>query len=369
MDVICFTNPVADTKMEQAVIVNGLISKMWIERYAQGGEFKFVAPATSNMRNKLPIGSFVSHTDTTELMIVENHEISDQANQDSQLIITGRGFETFFENRIVGSNKAYPTSGDATDYVIPPDYIWNQAVSLIEDHILASNLLDDNNAIPFVQVLSQVTDTGDSFAISLKRGTLYERLLDILNAGGLGIKVIRPGTWSPLGAGTVDVAIAIHVGVDRTSSIIFSHDTGEIESAEYLWSNKKLKNAAVISGRWVETFVGTSDSGIARRVMPIDASDIDNQYSSAPTGTDLDAVVSAMQQRGIAALLAQNDIALTKAEVSKNTNKAAYRKDFDVGDIITINGDYNESSFMRISEYVEIEDEQGRSGYPSLTSV
>jgi hypothetical protein len=60
---------------------------------------------------------------------------------------------------------------------------------------------------------------------------------------------------------------------------------------------------------------------------------------------------------------------LTKAEVSKDTNQGAYRTDFNVGDIITVHGDYNETSVMRISEYVEIEDENGRTGYPTLTML
>lgn len=353
--------------MEQAEIVNGLTSKMWVERYLKEGEFAFVAPAESGIREKLPIGAFVSHTNTTELMIVENHEIRDDRGRSSEIVITGRGFETYFENRIVASNKAFPVSGVMVDYPLGAAFTWNQAVTLISNHVLASALIDDNYAIPFLSIMSTVPGSGISIARTVPRGTIYERVLELLAIENIGIKVVRPGTWSPLGAGSPNVALVIHTGVDRSSTIIFSYDTGEIESADYLWSNKKLKNAALITGKWVETTVNLAPIEYARRMMYVNASDIDGSYTSAPSGATLTAVVAAMQQRGLEALASQNDIALTKAQISKEVVKSIYRTDFDVGDIITVSGDYNAVSKMRISEFVEIEDATGESGYPTLT--
>lgn len=369
MDVFRFTNPTAPMKMEQGVLIKGLKSKMWVERYAEGGEFTFVADVKSDLKNQLPIGSFVSHVDTSEIMIVENHEITDKKDADSEIKVTGRGFETDFENRIVGSNKAYPTSGATVEFALVAGYLAAQIVTLIQQHILAVNLLDANDALPFTTVVNQVAAGGESVARSLKRGTLYTRMQELLAVQTLGIKVIRPGPWSPLGAADPNTCVAIHVGVNRTASIIFSHDTGEIDTADYLWSNKKDKNAAMVSGRWVETRVVGAETGHARRWMFVDASDLDNSLAAAPVGAALDAIVAQMQQRGSEVLATQNPIALTKAEVSKNASKATYRKDFDVGDLITVHGSYNDSTILRISEYVEIEDETGSSSYPTLTVV
>jgi hypothetical protein len=215
--------------------------------------------------------------------------------------------------------------------------------------------------------MTDITGPGTSVARTIPKGDLHKRLLELLEVDQLGLKIIRPGSWSPLGLASPNLVVLIHEGVDRTSEVIYSYDTGEIESAAYLWSNKKLKNAAFISGRWVQTFISTPDVGYDRRILYVEASDIDQAFTTAPAGGDLTAVVAAMQQRGIDELSAFNEVALTKAEVSKDTNKVAYREDFNVGDLITIHGDYNEISAMRVSEYVEIEDETGSSGYPTLT--
>lgn len=367
MDIFRFQNPTDPAKMEDGKILNGFKSKMWVERYRQAGEFTLVASVDTGLRNQLPIGSFISHTGTSEIMIVENHEISDERGRETEVVITGRGFESFFENRVVGSNKAFPTSGGIPDYVLAADYTWNQAVELLSDHILASRLLDDGDSVPFVELLADVDAVSSSLARIVRRGDLYSALISLLEVDNLGIKVVRPGIWSPIGPASPNIAILIHKGVDRRAQVIFSYDTGEIERADYLWSNKKLKNTAMVSGRWVETLVETPTENHQRRMMLVDASDIDGAYSEPPAGVDLENVLSAMQQRGIEALAAQNSIALTKAEVSKDSTKAVYRKDFDLGDQITVSGDFNEQSGMRVSEYVEIEDENGDSGYPTLT--
>lgn len=369
MDIFKFTPVTSPTKLEGGEIIKGLNRKMWIERYREGGEFTLNASAESGLREKLPTGTLISHVDTAEVMIVENHAISDDKGKEPEIEITGRGFETYLEQRVVGMNKNYPTVTAPADYVLAAGYTWNQAITLISDHILAANLIDDNNALDYISVLSQVTGlTGVSVARTVKYGDLYKRLLEHLEIDNLGLKIIRPGPFTPVGVPAENMTIAIHVGANRAGQVIFSYDTNEIESADYLWSNKKLKNAALISGRWVETVVIPAATKYARRWMLVDASDLDDKLSAAPTGAALTAMIASMQQRGISELAAQKDIALTKAEVSKNATKAVYRTDFDVGDIITVQGDYSETASMRVSEFVEIEDENGSIGYPTLTT-
>lgn len=369
MDIFRFHNPTSPTKLEFGEIVNNLRSKLWIERYRQAGEFRLVGKADSGIRESLPIGSIISHVDTTELMIVEDHQINDNKDKETEIVITGRGFETFLDHRIVGSNKNFPFVGNLPDYVLAPNYTWQQAVDLISEHINADSLIDDSDALPYVRVSSIVVGVSVSVERSVKRGSLYTRLLELLEVDNLGLKVIRPGKWAPAGAG-VNISMIIHVGVDRTKEVIFSYDSGEIQSSDYLWSSRKLKTSALVSGRWVEVRVNVagSSSEYSRRMMYVDASDIDESYDQAPTGAELSAVIAKMQQRGNEALAAQKDIALTKTEVSKDNATLAYRKDYNVGDLITVSGAYAEiTSTRRISEYVEIEDETGVKSYPTLT--
>lgn len=371
MDIFKFTNPNAPTLMEQGQIINGLTSKTWVERYGKEGEFTFTADSDSDVRMQLPIGAFISHMNSTDIMIVENHEINDDASgTPGQIKITGRGFETFFEQRIVGANRVFPVSETIADYALPSDFTWNQAVAMIDDHTLASALIDVNNAIPYMTAMASVTTHSGSpasIARTSKRESLYSALLSLLAIDGLGIKVYRPGVNNPLGPTSQNVTVVIRFGVDRSANISFSYDLNQVVSADYLWSNKAFKNAALITGKWVEIEVVPTAVEIDRRFMFIDGSDIDNVYTAAPTGTDLDGVVTEMTIRANEILSAQKSTAITKAQAINL--RSIFRQDFDVGDIITVIGDYNEVSKMQITEYVEIEDSTGEFGYPTLSVI
>ncbi len=367
MDIFKFRNPTDPSKMEQGEIVDGFKSKMWIERYREAGEFTLVASLDSGIREKLPLGTFISHVDTQEIMIVEDHQISDNKGELSDITITGRGFESFLENRITGTNRVFPSNLGYPGFDINVDYASHQAVFLLEQHILASYLIDDNDAVPYVQVQNLSPNLGSVVIFrSIPKGeSLYSALISLLQEDSLGLKVLRPTVSN---ANTV---LAIHRGVDRSTSLVFSFETGEIESADYLWSNKKLKNSAWVSGRWVEIRIDDFvKAGHARRMMYVDASDLDNIYETPPDPTDpaYTMLQSLMYQRGLNALASQKEIALAKAEANKESSmKAVYRRDYDVGDTIMVAGAYGTARPMRVTEFVEIEDERGKSAYPTLS--
>lgn len=388
MDVIHFTNSTSPTKMENGEIVNGLTSKMWVERYREAGEFTFTAPISSNMRTILPIGSLISHMNTTEIMIVENHEINETKDTESEIVISGRSFETFLENRVIQSNQSFPGTSTQIDFFLVQDWSWNQAYSLIVRHILASSLYDVNYALPYVSIMTEwCADLGDTPTAGyryLKRGPVYPELIKLLEIDNVGIKCVRPGPWSPIESANVvstsiysdhisgNIGIVIHKGRNRTGAagypqVLFSAESGEIDNADYLFSNKSKKNGALVTGKWLELLINPPETGYNRRVIFVDAHDIDDSFTDIPTGDDYNNVRIWLAQRGYEILASLNDVVLQKVEVSRNLSRPIYRTDYNVGDLVVVSGDYNQTANMRVSEYVEIEDESGAVGYPTLT--
>jgi hypothetical protein len=363
MDLFRFNNPNEPTFMEDGIFLNNLKSAMWIERYRAAGEFKIVGYASNGIQEQLPRGSFISHIDTQEIMVVENHELNDSRGQEPLVTVTGRSLETYLEQRVCGRNGLLGEIG----YVCEANYTWAQAVELITAHILPGYPIDIGDLLSYFEVLHVVDDISVWTTRFFERGILYERLLELLAVDNLGIKTVRPGPYSPA-VDQRNTTFVIHKGVDRSADIVLSHESGEIESADYLWSIKKLKNCAFVSGKWVSTFVDTDVTGYDRRILFVDASDIDNNYNSAPTDPALTDITAAMQVRGFEALAAHQEIALSKVEVSKSGKKSRFRQDYEVGDIITVRGDYAQTNTLRITEYVEIDDEKGSSGYPTLSN-
>jgi len=368
MDVISMKNPEAPLLMQQGEIINDITSKMWIERYDEGGEFKFVAPVYSGLKEKLPIGSFVSHLNTPELMIVENHEINDSQDEESIITVTGRGFETYFEQRVVGSNRIFPRLVSDGKVLIPAQKTWDQVVHLINHHLSSEYLSDDNNSIGYITVDTTITGAGVNTSRKLDVKDLYSSIIELMSIDDIGIRIIRPGIWSPLGEFSPNTLIFVHKGIDRTASIIFSYDSGQIVNADYLWSNKNLKTSAVVTGKWVQTIVHLPGlDHYNRRMMQVSAPEIDEDFEETEVLANWVIINDALQQKGREVLKSQKDINLTKAEVSKKTVESRYRVDFNVGDLVRVVGDYNESTVMRVSEFVEIEDENGTVAYPTLS--
>jgi hypothetical protein len=370
MDLFKFTD-----NFRNGVLINGATSKMWVERYADAGEFEIKAPLSSGLLTILPEGTKISHTQTKEVMIVEDHQITDTGVSHAQVIITGRSYETITDNRQVGTNLVWPqTAGDSpVEYSITADTTWEQVKYLLEQNLLAANLIDSDNAIGLIQILTEVDSTGiagPNSARVIKKGSLYSGVVELLKLNELGVKTIRPGLTSPLVTNKeVDLALVVHNGVDRTTQVVFAYDAGEIEDADYLWSIRNLKTSAYVTGKWVEAIVHGSETGSERRVMHVDASDLDENLSAAPTGTDHSNIVDKMVIRGQEALASQKKVEIAKVEIVKTTTRYSFREHFNIGDKVTVDGNFNASKVMRVIEYVEIEDETGSRNYPTLSTV
>lgn len=348
-------------------MINGAKSIMWTERYRDPGEFQIVAPLSSGLREFLPLGTIVSHADTMEVMIVENHEISEEEKSDPILTVSGRSFETYLDNRIVGMNQIRAGS-TLQEYIIAANYTWTQAVSMTNDHTVNAGYPNDNIGNVLADHLLS-GNTGIAEARNIKRVGLHTALMELLAIDDLGIKTVRRNTFGigiPASAANYTY-ILMHKGVDRSASVIFSWKSGDLDVADYLWSDKVLKNSAAVIGRWVNTAVDTA--GMIkwdRRSMIVDGSDIDSIYNAVPTGAALTDVIAKMQVRGRAAIANQYRVTLTRADLAQ-VSKYQYRKDFEVGDIITIDANFGQIAKMRIIEYVEIQDENGETGHPTLT--
>jgi len=373
MDFFKFTPGADPSFLENAVTINGIRTATWTERYKDPGEFKLQAPVSSQLRTLLPLGSMISHLDTYEVMIVENHEIDEDVEEgEPNIIVSGRSLDSWFEQRIVGSGTESMGGpyDHLDDYFIPFGTSLEQATALINSYIYempgGGSLADAYDLVPGFRAIENeqhsVSYTTETRIIP--REPLPDSLRKILDIDDFGVKVVRPN------AGNVDPTLTefrVHNGVDRTTTVVFAHASGDLKRARYLWSNKQKKTMYYVLSTYNQVRYSPGfEIGYDRRMLFVDASDLDSQYTTYPTGTDRDAVIAAMHIRGADALRAQKDVAITSTDISATT-RYKFRRDYDVGDLVTVDGNYDTSSVMRVIEYVEFQDENGESGYPTLS--
>lgn len=347
-------------------MLNDISTAVWIERYREPGEFKLTAPVSSGLRTIAPIGTVISHIDTLEPMIIENHEIDEEVEgSEPTIVLSGRSFETWLDQRNVAENFDPGGADDfLTDYVLAYDIPWVQAALLINNHINEPLYIDGDAILGFIARYNQ-QHIGSSTPETriIKRGSLYRRLLELITIDDFGIRVIRPHPGS-VTAGVTD--FLIHNGTDRREQIVFSHDTGDLKRAKYLWSNKGYKTDAYIVSTFIESRIVSTVTGYNKRILYVDASDIDSQYQEWPTGTDRTNLIAAIDVRGRDGIASSLNTNIISADIS-STTKFRFRTDYQVGDLVTVKGNYDAVSAMRVTEYAEFQDEKGETGYPTLS--
>lgn len=372
MDIIKFNNPTNVTKMEDAEIVNGLTSKLWIERFVTEGEFKLVGKLSSGLKETLPIGSFISHLDAYEIMIVEDHEITSGRGIDPEITITGRSFETFLERKLLGQPTVFPRVSSG---FMPGGYIYiaatarpaSQMVALIEASI-DPGFVPAADAVDYVKALSASTPVGATTSRTFPGGNLYKTVIEFLTDYGLGIRSMRPGPWQYSGMAGVNTGLVIYGGVDLTNSVVFSYDAGEIERADYFWSDRKKKTAINAYGDHVMVQVTGPEVGFHRRMLHARIPDVDTE-TTVPAGAALTAIEDTLTRTGRGILSTNAAVSIMNVQIAKGGTRWKYREDYNLGDYVTVSGEFDANAEKRVVEYVEIEDENGRIGNPTLAEV
>lgn len=358
MDLFKYDSP-SLSPFRYGVPIDQATTKRWTERYRGEGEIELKAPVSSGLHLSLPPKTFVGNVDSTEVMVIEDHVIEEPEDEDPTVTIFGRTVDALLYQRVVGMELAHSSlAPPATEFLISGSLSTGEQVRyLIEQHILASEVSDANNALPYFAVATYDTfDDADERVIP--RGYLRTAVGELLDSYDLGLKTVR------LSTGVVN--LVIHKGVDRSETVIFSYETGEFVSAEYLRTIRNLKNTAYVKGRYVESLVYTGFSGLDRRVLFVDASDLDDYFTETPSPSEITAIRTLMGTRGYEALSAHRELTISQVEVSSGAS-AKFRKDYGIGDIVTIDGNYGSSGLRRVTEYTEIEDEEGESGHPTLS--
>lgn len=347
-----------------SAMVQQVTSVEWIERYQEPGEFTIVTEPTADMRSLLTLGTLITHSETYHVMMIEDHQIDESIDQSPVLTVTGRSLFAFLENRMATGNnfgQKNPSTDDVNLYSFAKRKTVENTVRLIQEHIVTP-VTSNSDALPNTQVTSAFYGTDDPKEMVVKRGQLYREVLRLLEEMDAGIKTIRPSLPD------YPCRWVIHKGRDLSSTIIFAADFGDLTDTKYFWSIKKKKNSALVTGAY-DSFVmrDSNSSGFDMRVLYVDAGDYDFNPIDA-NSLQLEAADNILARRGNEELAAYKEQTLMETKISGNT-KYRYRIDYDIGDIVWVKGNYNVSQKMRVVEFAEFEDKDGKTGIPTLKAI
>lgn len=339
--------------MRGNVPVEGYDSLIWTERFQPAGEFELVTGKVDATRALLPLGSYLSLTDSREIMVVETHSISADNDGSRKLTVKGRTLWSLLENRITA-----PTG--ATNNAI---LILSPVPSTVDViNVISRNIINANEG-DVTEIWDMTTKALPTRARQVPRGQAYAEILKLLQEDDLGVRTSRNDEINySTGAG-----LEVYNGNDRRDTIIFDVRRGDFEDGQYLWSNVGYKTSVYVSatngGREVVAAGTSGYTNFARRVDLLDASDI-----TTAAGATLNSLLDA---RGRAYLGQHKMTAMFEGKLSANIpyrygQEDIYGGDYYLGDKVKIIGEYGVNQDMVITEYVRIEDAQGERAYPTL---
>lgn len=346
-------------------------SLLWAVRFTKVGEFELYVPADLDALNRFHEGDYAWIEDSDRLMIIEDINLQTDAEDGDYLVISGRSLESILERRIIWGMTVL--TGNFQNGI---KTLLNRNVisPAIESRKIPNFTFKESSDPRITELTVEAQYFGEN---------LYEEIEKLCEEKKVGFRVL------PKDSGGFE--FSLYVGEDRSYNqiknpwVVFSPNYENLQSSNYLYSKKNLKNATLVGGQgenWNrDTVEVTSDtsSGLDRREMFTDASGVTNDTS----GIENDETLTEEEKReAITALTeAYNDQLkqkgqeeLAKTSITETfdgeidaTVQYVYRKDFDLGDIVQIVNAYGMEASTRVSEIVISHDTTGKTIVPTFT--
>lgn len=356
---------VLDESFKSLYNLDSFESLIWTERYNGCGNFEFYTPVSQSilqvvstiqkkMEQRLDCYVWLKESKTT--MIIEDMEITTDAETGNHLIVSGRGLESLLERRIIWNQTVL--NGD----------LQNGVQKLVNDAIINPSISD--RKIP--KFLFQPSTNGYINGLTIRAqytgDNLYDTILTICDTYQIGFDVSLDLNN--------DFVFSLTYGEDRSYGqeknpyVIFSPKYENIINSDYLESIKTLKNVTLVAGEDEgasrRTRIVGSSNGLARRELYTDARDIQSEIEDRKLSDE--EYNALLDQRG-AENLSENLYTKVFTGEIEATKTFVYGRDFFKGDTVQIVNEYEMESIVRVSEVVRVQDKNGYSMYPTFQVI
>ena len=318
--------------------VDNYLSLTFYRSYHSPGEFQLVTNRKVQNADQLEINRLIMlGADPLKTGIIRHKEI--KAGERGEEMLTIKGYEL---GVILSQRITIPPVGQAHD-------ILEANAETVMKHYVRRNCLQ----IPGMEFLFLAIGDDQQRGINLKWQTRYKNLADELEQIS---RLTNLGWYIYPDFNLKKWIFDIYNGRDFSVSqninppVIFSPEFDNIKSQEFIDSLIGFGNYAIVAGQGEGAkreivMLGSKDTGLDKHVIFVDARDIENPV-------DLPA-------RGEAKLAGHKRVLSFQSEVLP-TGPFQYGKDWDVGDIVTVqNKDWGIAMDVRIAEVEEVYEVSG----------
>ena len=367
--------------LQKQDIFDSFSSIIWTERYYGDGDVEMVLPVSLEAIQKLAVGTFIGLDQSDEIMILQTMNI-----EGNKIKVTGISLLPWLNNRFIRNtakheDKFWSWSGNKAGQILwGIIYYMCVAGSPYLTGATPTGIANPEKlAVPGLGVLAQ-DGSGSNLTIGIPFGPVYDALKEIATTYEIGMQIVLVPTdaYYPL-------QFRSYKGVDRSSSqsvnpvVRFSPDTESFGNIKELQSIADFKTLVYTfapglnpaegetdlrGAPGVASLPGSDHTGFDLRAMMVFADDITTDLvgSSAPT------LLSILNSRAADALADKKMIKAVDGEIVPG-NQFIYGDDYNLGDIIEVEGNSGTIQSARITEYIRSQDESGEKAYPTVAII
>lgn len=351
---------ILDKKFQTVAVIDRYTSLIWTRRYWDVGDFELYFPANSELLQFIQIGYYVYRKDCECTMIIERFEIKTDVENGNYFIISGKSAENILSYRVVANAGNFGVG-------MPTTLVYY--LIMLECKGLEAQYGDRE-----IDVIKNVyaCDVFVNYIVwnTFKYENLLSAILSLCKQYGFSFKFL-------LTDGKDGFDVQMYNGIDRTltqtknNPVVFSPKYYNLINSEYAVDATNNKTMAFIAGEgegdartviWThKTYDPTLEHAVPkqldRREIFVDARDLQSKKDDG-TYMTFDEYILALRQRGKEKLFEAGTVEGLSGEVD-TTLQFIYRRDWDLGDIVSLENEYGLAANARILEVVECDDENG----------
>ena len=348
---------VLNQEFQSVGIVDVFNSFLWTDRYYEYGDFEIYTEANQDILDLIKEDYYLWYSNSEHMMIVEDFEVSSDAEEGAKFIYRGRSLESILDRRIIWSQTTL--SGN----------LQNGIKKLLNENLISpsnadrkiSNFVFEESTDPEITELTlDAQYTGDS---------LYDAISSVCKDKKIGFKVLLNDKNQ--------FVFSLYKGKDRSYGqetnpyVVFSPDFDNMINSNYIRSKKTYKNVTLVAGEGEgsarKTVTVGSGSGLERRELFTDARDLTTQTTGGGTISTAE-YNKQLTQRGNEKL-ADNPISESFEGESDTTRMFVFKEDFDIGDIVQNKNEFGQEGRSIVSEMVFSQDDEGFLSYPTFETL
>ena len=350
-------------------IIDTARSVIWHSRYYGTGDFEIYMQATANAVELLQVGNYVTRPNNDEVGVIEAITFNFSIQDGYMITAVGRFAKSILDRRII-----YKLSETVNTPTILSGNVEIAVRRLVLDNAIDCTDTRRNISILGLAALNNlpqiiVDENGNPAQKQVSYDNLLEYTEKVLQEYGMSAKVILNDSNKKLLYSVFEGADRSADNTDGNEPIVFSVDYDNLNSSNYQYDEKPLKNTALIGGQGeglerFYTLLASNKSGLQLREVFVDASSINRKYK--PAGSETEQTYTKAEYRALLNQKGQEQLKQTiiletfTGDINVSFGVWQFNRDYFLGDIVTVQDNkINKYINTRITEATEVQDENG----------